>query len=76
MIKPRVDRLLARADSHYAVVVMAAKRTRQINSYFHSLAEGSFDEYTPPMVEIPSSNYLTIALEEIAGGKIKYRYRV
>jgi DNA-directed RNA polymerase subunit K/omega len=28
------------------------------------------------MVEMPSKNYLTIALEEVAQGKIAYRYRV
>jgi DNA-directed RNA polymerase omega subunit len=32
MIKPRLDTLLERADSHYATVLMAAKRARQINS--------------------------------------------
>ena len=52
MIKPRVDKLLDHADSHYAAVVVSAKRARQINSYFHNLGEGSFGEYPPPMVEI------------------------
>ena len=51
MIKPRVDKLLDHADSHYAAVVVAAKRARQINSYFHNLGEGGFGEYPPPMVE-------------------------
>ena len=37
--------------------------------------EGTFDEYPPPMVETGSKNYLKISLEEIAAGKIKYRYR-
>ena len=75
MIKPRLDTLLERVDSHYAVVLVAAKRARQINSYYHNLGEGSFEEYPPPMVETASKNYLTIALEEVAQGKIKYRYR-
>ena len=75
MIKPRLDTLLERVDSHYAVVLVAAKRARQINSYYHNLGEGPFDEYTPPMVETGSKNYLKIALEEIAGDKLQYRYR-
>ena len=75
MIKPRVDRLLEHTDSHYAAVVVAAKRARQINSYYHNLGEGTFDEFPPPMVETASKNYLTIALEEVAAGKIKYQYR-
>ena len=75
MIKPRVDKLLEHVDSHYAAVVVAAKRARQINSYYHNLGEGTFDEFPPPMVETASKNYLTIALEEVAAGKIKYQYR-
>ena len=75
MIKPRLDTLLDRIDSHYAVVLVAAKRARQINSYYHNLGEGPFDEYTPPMVETGSKNYLKIALEEIATDKLQYRYR-
>ena len=75
MIKPRLDTLLERVDSHYACVLVAAKRARQINSYYHNLGEGTFDEYPPPMVDTGSKNYLKIALEEIAAGKIKYRYR-
>ena len=75
MISPRVDRLLENVDSPYASVIVAAKRARQINSYYHNLGEGTFDEYPPPMVETESKNYLKISLEEIAAGKIKYRYR-
>ena len=75
MISPRVDRLLDNVDSPYASVVVAAKRARQINSYYHNLGEGTFDEYPPPMVDTDSKNYLKIALEEVAAGKINYRYR-
>src|SRR6478735_1397819 len=76
MIRPRVDRLLEHADSHYAAVVVSAKRARQINSYFHNLGEGSFGEYPPPMVEVNAeTNYLSMALEELAEGKLKYEYR-
>ncbi len=75
MISPRIDRLLENVDSNYASVLVAAKRARQINSYYHNLGEGTFDEYPPPMVETGSKNYLKIALEEIAEGKIKYKYK-
>jgi DNA-directed RNA polymerase subunit omega len=75
MIRPRVDKLLDQADSHYAAVLVAAKRARQINAYYHNLGEGTFEEYPPPMVETDSGNYLTIALEELAAGKLKYHYR-
>jgi len=75
VIKPRVDELLAHTDSHYAAVVIAAKRARQLNSYYRALGEGSYEEYTPPMVDARTDNYLTIALEELAAGKLEYRYR-
>jgi DNA-directed RNA polymerase subunit omega len=75
VISPRIDRLLEQVDSNYASVLVAAKRARQINSYYHNLGEGTFDEFPPPMVESASKNYLTIALEEVAAGKLKYHYR-
>jgi DNA-directed RNA polymerase subunit omega len=76
MIRPRVDKLLENVDSHYAAVVVAAKRARQINSYYHNLSEGNFGEYPPPMVDTRSGkNYLSIALEELAEGKLRYEYR-
>ena len=39
------------------------------------LGEGTFDDNPPPLVESRSKNYLTMALEEIAEGKIKYTYK-
>ena len=75
MIAPRLDKLLEHVDSNYASVLVAANRARQINSYYHNLGEGTFDEFPPPMVESASKNYLTIALEEVAAGKVKYEYR-
>ena len=75
MIHPRIDSLLDHVDSHYAAVIVAAKRARQINNYYHTLGEGVFEEFPPPMVDTPSKNYLTIALEEVAQGKINSRYR-
>jgi DNA-directed RNA polymerase subunit omega len=75
VISPRIDLLLEQVDSNYAGVIVAAKRARQINSYYHNLGEGTFDEFPPPMIETASKNYLTIALEEVAGGKMKYHYR-
>jgi DNA-directed RNA polymerase subunit omega len=74
VIHPRIDELLDNVDSRYALVIVAAKRARQINNYHHQLGEGTFDEF-PPLVESRSKNYLTMSLEEIAEGKIKYSYR-
>ena len=73
MIHPRIDELLDNVDSRYALVIVAAKRARQINNYHHQLGEGTFEEF-PPLVESRSKNYLTMALEEVSEGKIKYQY--
>jgi len=74
MIYPRIDDLLGRVESRYALVIVAAKRARQINNYHHQLDEGmGFAEAPPPLIESRSKNYLTMAMEEIAGGKIKHQ---
>ncbi len=75
MINPRVDTLLKIVDSRYALVIVAAKRARQINNYHHMLGEGSFDEAPPPMIESRSKNYLTMSLEEVAQNKLVYTYK-
>ena len=74
MIEPRVDDLLENVDSRYALVIVAAKRARQINNYHHQLGEGTFGDNLPPLVESRSKNYLTMAFEEISEGMLKYDY--
>ena len=75
MDKPRIDELLPHADgSRYALVMIAAKRARQINNYYHSLGENTLglEELTPPLITTRSTNLLTIAFEEIVDNKIDY----
>ena len=79
MINPRIDELLKDGDardtrSRYAIVIVAAKRARQINNYHHQLGEGTFDDNPPPLVESRSKNYLTMAMEEISEGMLTYDY--
>jgi DNA-directed RNA polymerase subunit omega len=74
VIHPRIDQLLDHADGRYALVIVAAKRARQINNYHQQLGEGTFD-VPPPLIESRSKNYLTMSLEEIAQGKIVVEYR-
>jgi DNA-directed RNA polymerase subunit omega len=81
MIEPRIDELLSHTStqddppSRYALVIMAAKRARQINNYHHQLGEGlGLEDAPPPLVESRSKNYLTMAMEEIARGKLKFSY--
>jgi len=70
---PRIDDLLENvSNSRYALVIAAAKRARQINNYHHQLGEGiGFEEAPPPLIESRSKNYLTMAMEEVANGKIR-----
>lgn len=75
MDKPRIDELLPHAGgSRYALVMVAAKRARQINDYYQHLGEGTLDLEigTPPLITTRSTNLLTIALEEIADGKLEF----
>ena len=72
LIDPKIDELLAQVDSKYTLVIMAAKRARQINSYYTQLGEG-IGEFVPPLVPSdPGRKPLSIALEEISGSKIAY----
>jgi len=71
----RTVRAAERLQEPQRQAALREKRARQINAYYHSLSEGAYGEYTPPMVEVPSGNYLTIALEETAQGKLKYEYK-
>jgi DNA-directed RNA polymerase subunit omega len=73
MIEPKIDDLQARVDSRYTLVILAAKRAREINSYYNQLGEGR-GEFIPPLVESGAihSKPLAIALQEIADGKVSY----
>ena len=65
MIEPKIDDLLAAVDSKYTLVIVAAKRAREINAYYSQLGEGLL-EYVGPLVETsPQEKPLSIALREI-----------
>ena len=71
--EPMLDDLLKSADSKYTLVILAAKRAREINSYYSQLGEGR-GEFVPPLVETGGlrSKPLSIALDEIAEEKVAY----
>ncbi len=60
MIYPPLDDLLKHADNKYTLVIVAAKRARQI------LEEGQKNDER-------SIQAVTIALEEVVNGKTKYQ---
>lgn len=71
MMYPRIEELLDKVDSKFTLVSVAAKRGRQINSYFSQLGEG-LGSIVPPQVASVSRKPLSIALEEIAADKITF----
>jgi DNA-directed RNA polymerase subunit omega len=50
VIEPKIDDLLAAVDSKYSLVILSAKRAREINAYYSQLGEGR-GEFVPPLVE-------------------------
>ena len=61
MAQVPIDDLLKRCGSIYKLVILAAKRAKE-------LAEGS-----PPLVETPYRKATSVALEEILQGKVLYK---
>lgn len=60
MVNPSINTLLTKVDSRYTLVVLAAKRARQI-------LDGA-----EPKVKVRSTKNVTNALEEVAEEKIRY----
>ena len=59
-----------KVDSKFHLVHLAAKRAREINGYYAQLGEG-LGAYVPPLLSTDSNKPLSIALEEIAQGKVE-----
>jgi len=69
MIEPPIETVLERTGNRFALVVLAARRARQINAYFNQLGEG-IGTYVPPQVHSLSRKPLSISFEEIAADKV------
>lgn len=65
----RIENVIENVGNRFATVVVAARRARQINAYYHQLGEG-MGYYIPPQIHSLSRKPLTIAMEEIAAGKV------
>jgi DNA-directed RNA polymerase subunit omega len=75
MIDPLIETLLDSVDSKFTLVTLAAKRGRQVNAYFSQLGEG-LGAIVPPQVASIARKPLSIALEEIAAGKVRATFPV
>ncbi len=60
MIYPSIDKLIDKVDSKYTLVIATAKRARMLK------------EDAPRLIETKKIKDVSIALEEIAEGKISY----
>ena len=60
MIYPSIDELLSKVDSRYSLVILAAKRARQLREMQGNAEEGS------------TLKEVSAALEEIAKGQITF----
>ena len=69
MINPPIEQLLDKVDSKFTLVTLAARRARNINSYFNQLGDG-LGHMIPPQVSSVSRKPLSISFEEIAQEKI------
>ncbi len=70
MTNLEIEKLLKNVDNKFTLVVEAAKRARQINEYMSKSRKEIPAEETPPLVKKDSENPLTLALAEIAEGKV------
>jgi DNA-directed RNA polymerase subunit omega len=69
LMDPRLEQLMGRVDSKFTLVTLASMRAREINDYYNQLGEG-LGRIVPPQVTSVSRKPLSIALEEVAAGKI------
>ncbi len=69
MMDPPIEVLMEKVGSKFGLVALAAKRGRQINSYYNQLGEG-LGAIVPPQVTSVARKPLSIAFEEVAADKI------
>ena len=68
---PPIDDLLTKVDSKYQLVIFAAKRARQINSYNAQLQEGLLEFVGPLVPSTQEDKPLSIAMREVDEGVLQ-----
>jgi len=71
LTRPSYNELLKRINSKYQLVTVAARRAAQLVENANLARQGLIPKYRPPQVDFFGKNFLTIALEEIALGKVE-----
>jgi DNA-directed RNA polymerase subunit omega len=70
MMQPPVEDLLDKCGSKFSLVTLAARRARQINTYYNQLGD-ALGTVVPPQVTSTARKPLSIAFEEIEADKIE-----
>lgn len=71
MINPQIEDLLDCVDSKFSLVTLAAKRARELQSYYAGDLGASEGHIAPPQVPTVARKPLSMAFEEIAAHKIE-----
>ena len=73
MIEPKIEHLLEHVDNQYTLVVLAARRARQVIDYYAKLGGGLGDKPIPPLLNNAHGlKPLSVSLREIEEGKIGF----
>lgn len=72
LTNPPIDELLDATGSKFRLVIVAAKRARQINAYYSQLSEGLLEYVGPLVPPAPQEKPLSIALRELNAGLLRY----
>src|ERR687893_2097263 len=71
----KIDELLNKVDSRYGLVLVAARRARQINEYTATLGLNESLGIPGPQVHTRSQHPLSIAIEELRAGSLEVGFK-
>jgi DNA-directed RNA polymerase subunit omega len=71
----KIDELLGKVDSRYGLVLVAARRAREINEYAATLGLNESLGIPGPQVHTRSQHPLSIAFEELRANKLEVRFK-
>ncbi len=72
MIEPKIEHLLEKVDNQYTMVVLSARRARQITDYYATLGAGAVDKPLPPLLEtsVHGMKPLSVSFREIVEDRV------
>ncbi|HVL81849.1 MAG TPA: DNA-directed RNA polymerase subunit omega [Actinomycetota bacterium] len=72
MIEPKIEHLLDRVDNQYTMVVLSARRARQITDYYATLGAGAVEKPLPPLLDtsVHGMKPLSVSFQEIVTDRV------